>query len=98
MKFIHGENLKLLDKKTIFIDKTVKIGKNVVIYENNRIEGDTEIGDDVIIKPNCYIKNCKIGNGTTFNYSQAEDGRRGYRQKRFRRTVCKTSPQSANLR
>ncbi|MBQ6979954.1 MAG: hypothetical protein IJQ07_04855 [Clostridia bacterium] len=73
MKFIHGKNLKLLDKKTIFIDKTVKIGKNVVIYENNRIEGDTEIGDDVIIKPNCYIKNCKIGNGTTFNYSQAED-------------------------
>lgn len=73
MKIFNGENLKILDKKSVFIDKTVKIGKNVVIYENNRIEGDTEIGDNVVIMPNCYIKNCKIGKGTIFNYSQAED-------------------------
>ena len=73
MKYIHGKNLKILDKKSVFIDKTVKIGNNVVIYENNRIEGDTEIGDDVVIMPNCYIKNCNIGKGTTFNYSQAEN-------------------------
>ena len=73
MKFTHGENFKIIDKKSVFIDKTVKIGKNVVIYENNRIEGDTVIGDGAVIMPNCYIKNCKIGNGSTFNYSQAED-------------------------
>lgn len=73
MKFVHGKNLKILDKNSVFIDKTVKIGNNVVIYENNRIEGNTEIGDGVVIMPNCYIKNCKIGNGTTINFSQAED-------------------------
>ena len=27
----------------------------------------------MVIMPNCYIKNCTIGNGTVFNYSQAED-------------------------
>lgn len=73
MKLIHGENLKIIDKKSVHIDKTVKIGKNVTIYENCHIEGDTVIGDNVVILPNCFIKNCKIGNGTTFNYSQAED-------------------------
>ncbi len=77
MKFIHGTNLKILDKKSVFIDTTVKIGNNVTIYENNRIEGDTVIGDNSIIMPNCYIKNCTIGNGTTFNYSQAEDAKVG---------------------
>lgn len=77
MKFIHGTNLKILDKKSVFIDTTVKIGNNVTIYENNRIEGDTVIGDNSIIMPNCYIKNCTIGNGTIFNYSQAEDAKVG---------------------
>ncbi len=68
-----NKSVKILDKKSVFIDKTVKIGNNVTIYENNRIEGDTEIGDGTVIMPNCYIKNCKIGKGVTFNYSQAED-------------------------
>ena len=73
MKFIHGKNLKIYDKRSVFIDKAVKIGENVVIYENNRIEGDTVIGDNTVIMPNCYIKNCKIGKGSVINYSQAED-------------------------
>ena len=77
MKFIHGENLTLKDKKSIFIDETVRIGKDVTIYENNRIEGDTVIGDGVTVMPNCYIKNCKIGNGSLINYSQAEDAEIG---------------------
>lgn len=72
MKYIHGKNLKIIGKRTVYIDKTVKIGNNVVIYENNRIEGNTEIGDNVIIYPNCYIKDCKIGEGSTINYSYAE--------------------------
>ena len=73
MKFIRGKNLIIKDKKSVFIDKTVKIGDNVIIYENNRIEGNTEINDGAVILPNCYIKNCKIGKGTTVNCSQAED-------------------------
>lgn len=73
MKFSHGKNLKILDKKSVFIDKTVKIGDNVVIYENNRLEGNTVIGDNVILLPNNYIKNTVIGDGTTVNYSQSED-------------------------
>lgn len=72
MKFLHGKNLILKDKKSIFIDKTVIIGNNVVIYENNRIEGNTVIGDDVIILPNNYITDSVIGKGTKVNYSQLE--------------------------
>ena len=69
----HGKNFVLKDKKSIFIDKSVKIGNNVTIYENNRIEGETVIGDGVTIYPNCFIKDTIIGDGATVNYSQSEN-------------------------
>lgn len=72
MKYYHGKNLKLKDKKSIFIEKTVKIGNNVTIYENNRIEGNTVIGDNVILYPNNFIKDTVIGDNSTINYSQTE--------------------------
>lgn len=68
----HGKNFVLKDKRSIFIDKSVKIGDNVTIYENNRIEGDTVIGDGVIIYPNCFIKDTVINDGAVLNYSQTE--------------------------
>lgn len=73
MKFKKGKNLKILDKRSVFIDNTVIIGDNVIIYENNRIEGNTVIGDNVVLMPNNYIKNTVIGDGTIVNYSQSED-------------------------
>lgn len=72
MKFLHGKNLKLIDKKSVFIDKTVRVGNNVTIYENNRIEGDTVIGDNVTIMAGCYIKDCKIGNGSVITSSHCD--------------------------
>lgn len=68
-------NYKILDKKSTFIDKTVTIGNDVIIYENNRIEGNTVIGDGSIILPNCYIKNSVIGKNSTINFSQLEDAK-----------------------
>ncbi|MBR7172629.1 MAG: hypothetical protein IKD36_02425 [Clostridia bacterium] len=52
------------DKNSTFIDDKVKIGDNVIIYENNRIEGDSVIGDNVTIFPNSYISDSIIGKGT----------------------------------
>lgn len=73
MNFCHGENLILKDEKSIFIDDTVKVGKNVTIYENNRIEGNTVIGDNVVLLPNNYIINGVIKDNSTINHSQIED-------------------------
>lgn len=68
-----GKNLTLMDEKSVFIGDEVQIGDNVTIYENNRIEGKTMIGDGCVLLPNNYIKNCLIGDGVTVNYSQMED-------------------------
>ncbi len=77
MKFEHGKNLTLKDKKSIFIDKTVKIGNNVTIYENNRIEGNTVICDGAVLLPNNYIVNAYIGERTVVDYSHINDAKTG---------------------
>ena len=73
MKFKHGKNLIIKDKRSVFIDPRVKIGNNVTIYENNRIEGECIIFDGAVIMPNCYIKDTIIGDNSIFNSSQSEN-------------------------
>lgn len=73
MKFKHGKNLTLKDKRTVFIDSTVILGDDVTIYENNRIEGDTIIRSGAVIMPGCFIRNCEIGQNSVINSSQLED-------------------------
>lgn len=73
MKFSHGKNFKAIDKKSLFVDKSVVIGNDVTIYENNRIEGDTIIGNGVTIMPNCYIKDCKIGDNCVITSSHCQN-------------------------
>lgn len=72
MKYVHGKNLKLLDKKSVFIDSTVVIGNNVTIYENNRIEGTTIIEDGCVLLPNNHIINCKIASNCRIEQSNID--------------------------
>lgn len=68
-----GNKPKLIDKKNTYIDKSVKFGKNVVIYPNNYILGNTTIGNNVTIFPNCYINNCTIGDNCIVEFSHLCD-------------------------
>ena len=67
--FKKRKDIIIKDKNSVYIDKSVKIGKNVIIYENNRIEGNTIIGDNVILFPNNYILNAKIENNVEISSS-----------------------------
>ena len=67
----------LKDKKSIFIDSKAKIGENVIIYENNRIDGNVIIGDNVTIYPNSFISNSIIGKGTKIYSSVIENSEIG---------------------
>lgn len=69
----------LIDKKSTFIDERVKIGENVIIYENNRIDGECVIGDNVTIFPNSFIDNSIIGKGSKIYSSYIENSKIGER-------------------
>lgn len=69
----------LIDKKSIFIDKDSKIGKNVIIYENNRIESGCVIEDNVTLFPNSYIVNSIIGKGSKIYSSIVQNSKIGER-------------------
>ncbi len=77
MKLKFNRRYELKDKRSTFIDKSVKIGKNVVIYENNRIEGATIIEDNVVIKSNCCVKNSVIKSGSVIENSNIESAEIG---------------------
>lgn len=79
MKFKHGKNFCIKDKRSVFIDKTVIIGENVTIYENNRLEGETVIDDGTVLLPGNYIVNGKIGKNCKIHNSQIEDAKVGDR-------------------
>ncbi|MBQ8451903.1 MAG: hypothetical protein IJ538_03925 [Clostridia bacterium] len=67
------KNYVVIDKRSTFIDSSVKLGKNVIIYENNRIEGNTVIGDNVTIFPNSFISNSIIAKGSKIYSSFIEN-------------------------
>ncbi len=75
-KFINLNNLKdviILDPKNTYIESTVKIGKNVTIYPNNYILGNTTLADGVTLLPFNIIENCKIGSNVKISFSELED-------------------------
>lgn len=54
--------VKYIDKKNTYVDENSKFGRGCIIYPFSVIEGNCVFGDNVIIGPNSYIKDCLIGN------------------------------------
>ena len=63
----------LKDKKSIFIDPDVSIGKNVIIYANNTIEKGSVIQDNVTLLPGNFITASTIGKGSKVQASVIEN-------------------------
>lgn len=72
-KFKHGKNLKIIDKRTTYIDKSVIIGDNVTIYPNNTITNGTIIESNVILLSGNIISNSKLHPNTIIESSNIKD-------------------------
>jgi bifunctional UDP-N-acetylglucosamine pyrophosphorylase/glucosamine-1-phosphate N-acetyltransferase len=59
----------ITDPNNTYIGKDVKIEPDTIIYPGCTIEGNTEIGTDCLIGPNCRIQSSVIKNGVTIQSS-----------------------------
>lgn len=65
----------VMDPATTFIDDTVSIGCDTVIYPFTWIEGSTVIGEECRIGPNTRIVDSILGNEVTLHFSYAHECR-----------------------
>jgi len=55
----------IVDPKTTYVDRTVEVGKDSILYPNCHLQGKTKIGERCIIEPNSKISDSLIGNDVT---------------------------------
>lgn len=63
----------LLDPASTYIEASVKIGQDTVIYPNTHLRGATAIGRDCRIGPNAIIRDSTVGNGCVIEASVVEE-------------------------
>lgn len=67
------EGVYFKNPSNVYIEEDVKIGRDVEIYPDVILEGNTSIGDNVKIYGYTRIKNSHIGKGVTIESSLIED-------------------------
>lgn len=63
----------IMDPASTFIEASVKIGRDTVIYPYTWLEGCTEIGEDCEIGPNARFTNVKIGDDNHLQFIYGHD-------------------------
>ncbi len=60
-----------LQPETTLVDDTVSIGQDSIIYPGCLLEGQTVIGSGCVIGPHTRLTDCRIGDGTSIEFSVA---------------------------
>ena len=55
------DGVSIVDPKTTYIDKPVRVGRDTIIYPNCYLQGETTIGERCILEPNSQITDSRIG-------------------------------------
>ncbi len=63
----------IMDPASTFIEASVKIGRDTIIYPYTWLEGSTEIGEDCEIGPNARFTNVKIGDDNHLQFIYGHD-------------------------
>jgi len=65
--------ITMIDPESTYIEATVKIGRDTIIYPNTVIQGNTTIGENCILGPNTLIRDAQIGDRCTILASVIEE-------------------------
>ena len=67
------DGVTIMDPASTFIEKSVKIAPDTVIYPNTWLQGETVIGEDCEIGPNVRLENVKVADGCRVEFTHAHD-------------------------
>ncbi len=67
------EGVTLIEPGSAYIDATVEIGRDTVVYPNTHIGGETKIGNGCLIGPNSLIYDSVVGDGCRVQGSMVEE-------------------------
>ena len=63
----------VMDPASTFVDATVSVGEDTVLYPFTWLEGETTIGRDCRIGPNSRIADSQLGDAVTLHFSYAHE-------------------------
>ena len=67
------DGVTVMDPASTFIEKSVKIAPDTVIYPNTWLQGATVIGEDCEIGPNVRLENVKVADGCRVEFTHVHD-------------------------
>ena len=67
------DGVTIMDPASTFIEKSVKIAPDTVIYPNTWLQGATVIGEDCEIGPNVRLENVKVADGCCVVFTHMHD-------------------------
>lgn len=72
-KYHMDKGVTIIDPINTYIESSVQIGRDTIIYPGTSIEGSSQIGEDCIIKNNCIIVDSKIGSSVEIESSTIKE-------------------------
>lgn len=67
------EGVTLVDPTTAYVDASVRVGRDTVIYPNTHLQGNTVVGEGCTLGPNSIVRDTRIGNHCTVLASVVEE-------------------------
>ena len=67
------DGVTIMDPASTFIEKSVKIAPDTVLYPNTWLQGATVIGEDCEIGPNVRLENVKVADGCCVEFTHMHD-------------------------
>ena len=65
--------VSMVDPGSTYVDATVRVERDTIIYPNTHLQGSTDIGMNCLIGPNTIVRNSSIGDGCRVEASVIED-------------------------
>jgi bifunctional UDP-N-acetylglucosamine pyrophosphorylase/glucosamine-1-phosphate N-acetyltransferase len=65
LKNLMLSGVTVVDPRTTYVDQSVEVGRDTILYPNCHLQGATKIGERCLIEPNAKVSDSIVGNDVT---------------------------------